>query len=78
VLTFESSGDELEALRGSAHPFFAPPWRATIVGLVIVDNVDWSDVAELITESYCMLAPKKLVALLNASASHRPRRHPPT
>jgi hypothetical protein len=25
------------------------------------DDVDWYDVAELLTESYCVLAPKKLV-----------------
>jgi len=26
--------------------------------------LDWGEVAELVTESYCVLAPKKLVALV--------------
>jgi len=26
---------------------------------------DWDEVAELMTESYCVLAPKKLVALVD-------------
>jgi hypothetical protein len=29
-----------------------------------VDDVDWHEVAELVTESYCILAPNKLAALV--------------
>ena len=32
--------------------------------MVIDAGVDWDEVAELLTESYCLLAPKKLVALV--------------
>jgi hypothetical protein len=64
VLTFQSSGDELDALRNHGHPFFNPPWRPGIVGLVVDDTTDWDEVRELLTESYCLLAPKKLVALV--------------
>ena len=35
VLTFESSGAELEALSATGHPFFKPPWRPTVVGLLL-------------------------------------------
>jgi hypothetical protein len=31
---------------------------------VLDADVDWDDVAELVTESYCALAPKKLVELV--------------
>jgi hypothetical protein len=65
VLTFESSGDELAALRAGAYPFFAPPWRATIVGLVLDADAD-TDAAELVTESYRVLAPTKLAALIES------------
>lgn len=61
VLTFESSGPELELLRRSGPPFFAPPWRPGVVGLVLTPGVDWAEVAELVTESYCVVAPTKLV-----------------
>ena len=64
VLTFQSSGDELQALSNVGHPYFRPPWRPGIVGRVLTDDVDWTEVAELITESYCLLAPKRLVDLV--------------
>jgi hypothetical protein len=65
VMTFRSSGDELVALRAAGHPFFRPGSGANVVGMVIDDDVDWDEVAELVIESYCVLAPKKLVALVD-------------
>ena len=65
VLTFRSSGPELEALRRAGHPFFWAGWGRDVVGMVLDDVTDWTEVAELVTESYCVLAPKKLVALLD-------------
>ncbi|MBA3286929.1 MAG: MmcQ/YjbR family DNA-binding protein [Acidimicrobiia bacterium] len=62
VLTFESAGPELEALTWSGQPFFKPPWRPTVVGMFVGDDVDWDEVAELVTESYRLLAPKHLGA----------------
>jgi hypothetical protein len=64
AMTFRSSGPELEALRNAGHPFFGPRWRADEVGMVLDAGVDWDEVAELLTESYCVLAPKKLVELV--------------
>ena len=63
------SGPELDALRNSGHPFFGTRWRADEVGMVIDDDVDWAEVAELLTESYCLLAPKKLAALVDRPTS---------
>ena len=62
VLMFRSTGPELDALRAGGPPFFAPPWRADEVGLVLTDPIDWDEVAELVTESYCCQAPKRLAA----------------
>ena len=64
VLTFRSQGPELEVLRNSGHPFFYAGWGRDVMGMVIDDAVDWTEVAELLTESYCVLAPKKLIALV--------------
>jgi hypothetical protein len=36
--------------------------------MVIDAGVDWDEVAELLTESYCLLAPRKLVALVDRPA----------
>jgi hypothetical protein len=62
VLTFQSSGEELQALSNVGHPYFRPPWRPGIVGMFVDDDTDWNEVAELVTESYCLLAPQRLVA----------------
>lgn len=64
VMTFRSSGDELDALVRSGFPFFKPPWTPTVVGMHLSPDTDWSEVTELVTESYCLLAPKKLAALV--------------
>ena len=62
VLTVRSSGPELEVLSHAGHPYFKPEWFPDIVGLVLDDDTDWDEVAELVTDSYCLLAPKRLAA----------------
>lgn len=71
VVTFRSNGAELDALHRSGHPFLRPAWGADVVGMVLDADVDWDDVAELLTESYCTLAPKKLVALVDRPPDRR-------
>jgi hypothetical protein len=66
VLTFRSSGPELDALRSAGHPYFRPAWGTDAVGMVLDADVAWADVTGLVTESYCTLAPKKLVAVVHA------------
>ena len=65
VLTFRYPVRKLDAPRFARSPFFRPVWFPDIVGMVIDDRVDWDDIADLLTESYCLLAPKKLVALVD-------------
>jgi hypothetical protein len=60
LLMFRSAGEELDVLRQAGTPFFAPPWRADEVGLVLRDRPDWAEIGELLTESYCSLAPARL------------------
>lgn len=65
VIMFRSAGPELQALRRAGHPFFRPAWGADAVGMVLEAGVDWTEVTELITESYCVVAPKKLAARID-------------
>jgi hypothetical protein len=65
VLTFQSSGQELDAFTKIGHPFFRPVWRPCIVGMTLDADTDWREVAELLTDSYCLLAPQKLVAMVD-------------
>lgn len=67
-VTFHAAGIELEALVAMGDPFFAG-WGPGLVSMVLRDDgtTDWDEVKELLTESYCLLAPKKLIALLGAA-----------
>ncbi|WP_219417905.1 MmcQ/YjbR family DNA-binding protein [Pseudonocardia nigra] len=68
VLTFRSTGPELDVLRRAGDPFFAPPWGADVVAMVLDADVDWDEVAELLTESYCARAPRALAELVDRPA----------
>lgn len=62
VLSFRSAGEELEVLRHAGHPFFVLGWGRDAMGMVLDETTDWEEVRELVTESFCVLAPKKLIA----------------
>jgi hypothetical protein len=62
LLMFRSAGPELDVLREGGPPFFGPPWRSDEVGMVVEGEPDWDEVRELLTESYCAVAPKRLAA----------------
>lgn len=72
VLMFRSEGPELDALRHAGPPFFAPVWRADEVGMVLPAAVDWAEVEELVTDSYCLLAPRRLRAEVRSDDADRP------
>jgi len=61
VLTFRADGEELAALSAIGPPYFKPLWFRDIVGMVLDERTDWTEVEELVTESYCLLAPARLV-----------------
>lgn len=64
-MTVHAAGEELDVLVAIGDPYF-PGWGAGLLALVLRSDgsTDWEEVKELITESYCLLAPKKLIALL--------------
>jgi hypothetical protein len=50
-------------------PFFAPRRAGRDrIGVFLADDTDWEEIRELDTESYRVLAPKKLTALLDEQA----------
>ena len=63
AVMFRSTGPELEVLRGMGPPYYAD-WKDAAM-MLLNDDTDWTEVAELLTESYRFLAPKKLIALLD-------------
>ena len=65
VLVLRAAADERAALLSGGDPYFPPRGGRDRVGLVLGDTTDWQEVRELIIESYCKLAPKKLCAVLD-------------
>jgi hypothetical protein len=65
VTVFRSQPPELAALQNAGHPFFA--WGTNWVGMVLDAATDWTEVGELVADSYCIAAPKKLAAQVYAA-----------
>ena len=65
ILVVRAEPMERAALIASGHPFFAGHENGDRLGILLGDDTDWEEVTELVTESYRMLAPKKLVKLLD-------------
>jgi hypothetical protein len=61
-LKFRSRGPELDALMATGYPFFSGGYGTDVVGMVLDGRTDWTEVAELLTESYRLFAPKRLAA----------------
>ena len=57
--------DEREVLLAGGHPFSASRAGRDRIVVVLTDDTDWGEIRELVIESYRMLAPKKLSALLD-------------
>jgi predicted DNA-binding protein (MmcQ/YjbR family) len=59
---------EQELLLAEADPFFFPPYVGSRgwIGIVIEETTDFSEVAELVEDSYRLTAPKRLVARLDS------------
>jgi hypothetical protein len=64
MLAFRADPDEREVLLAIGHPYFEVRSGVDRVGIIIEDATDWDELAELVTESYRLLAPKKLAALM--------------
>ncbi len=60
LLTFRGDPAELDALAGVGAPYFRVRWGREVGGLVIGPDTRWDEVAELLTDSYCVMAPAKL------------------
>jgi hypothetical protein len=64
-LVLRADPDERDALLSIGHPFFASRAGRDRIRVLLTDDPDWEEIRELVTESYRILAPKKLTALLD-------------
>ncbi|TCJ30847.1 MmcQ/YjbR family DNA-binding protein [Nocardioides jejuensis] len=61
-LVLRAEPDEVMALQHLGAPYFKASWGTNVVGLVLDGDTDWDEVAELLTDSYCVQAPGHLAA----------------
>lgn len=64
VITFRAEADERAALTITGKPFYHAGWGRNAMGMLLDDETDWDEVSELLTDSFCVLAPRKLVTLV--------------
>jgi hypothetical protein len=65
LLVLRAEPGERKALVSIGHPFFASRAGRDRIRVVLTDDTDWEEIRELVTESYRILAPKTLTALLD-------------
>ena len=61
-ITFRAEPDEVMAFQHLGEPYFNVGWSGNAVGMVLDEDTDWSELAELLTDSYCIQAPQRLAA----------------
>ncbi|GAA4975073.1 hypothetical protein GCM10025331_81880 [Actinoplanes utahensis] len=74
VMTFRVPADDLLGLTAADFPFFRAPWGRNVAAAVLGPHTDWTEIAELVTDSYLLMAPKFLAAQVPSPAE--PAGHP--
>ena len=59
-ITFRADPDEVMAFQHMGDPYLRASWGGNVVGLLLDDDTDWEELAELLTDSYCIQAPTTL------------------
>ena len=59
-VVFRAELAEVMAFERSGPPYFKAGWGENVVGVVLDESTDWEELGELLTESYCVQAPRKL------------------
>lgn len=59
-ITFRADPDEVMAFQHLGAPYFTVGWSGNAVGLLLDDETDWEELAELLTDSYCIQASPRL------------------
>ncbi|MGY2876608.1 hypothetical protein ACVW00_003798 [Marmoricola sp. URHA0025 HA25] len=61
-ITFRAEPDEVMAFEHLGAPYFRTSWGRNVAGLLLDEDTDWDELAELLTDSYCIQAPATLAA----------------
>ncbi|GIG70037.1 MmcQ/YjbR family DNA-binding protein [Phytomonospora endophytica] len=61
-ITFRAEPSEVLAFENLGTPYFRASWGSNVVGMVIDEETDWEELAELLTDSHRIQAPSRLTA----------------
>jgi len=61
-IVFRAEPGEVMAFEHLGDPYFRTSWGRNVVGMLLDESTDWSELAELLTDSYCLQAPASLAA----------------
>ena len=59
-ITFRGEPDEVAAFEHLGDPYFRSGWGGNVIGMLLDEHTDWQELAELLTDSYCIQAPASL------------------
>ena len=59
-ITFRGEPEEVLAFEHLGEPYFRASWGGNVIGLLLDEDTDWAELAELLTDSYCLQAPAHL------------------
>jgi hypothetical protein len=65
LLVLRADPGERQALLAIGRPFFASRGGPDRIGVLLTDHTNWEEIRELVTESYRLLAPKRLSAMID-------------
>ncbi|MFN8192890.1 MAG: MmcQ/YjbR family DNA-binding protein [Nocardioidaceae bacterium] len=74
-ITFRAEPEEVMAFQHLGEPYFRAEWGRDVVGMLLGDDTDWEELAELLTDSFCIQAPDHLVRLVARPAHPRSEHH---
>ena len=64
-ITFRGEPDEVIAFEHLGDPYFRASWGGNVIGVLLDDDTDWTELSELLTDSYCLQAPDRLASLVD-------------
>ena len=67
-ITFRGELDEVIAFENLGAPYFRSGWGVNVIGLLLDEDTDWEELAEMLVDSYCLQAPEHLAAQVERPA----------
>lgn len=67
-VVFRAPDAEVMAFEHLGPRYFRADWGRNVVGVILDGDTDWDEVAELLTESYCVQAPARLTRMIATEA----------